>query len=52
MTSSFSFVDSRISAIGIAQSYCWESPKPMAFGEARQNWENVVWKVNVRFTRP
>src|ERR1700677_3622704 len=24
----FSFVDTRILAVGIAQSYCWESPKP------------------------
>lgn len=24
----FSFGDTRISAIGIADSYCWESPKP------------------------
>ncbi|HWR53223.1 MAG TPA: HNH endonuclease signature motif containing protein [Bryobacteraceae bacterium] len=47
----FSFVDTRIAAIGIAQSYCWESPKPAEFGDAGQNWENVGWKVSVRFTR-
>jgi hypothetical protein len=46
----FSFVDTRITAIGIAQSYCWESPKPAEFGEAGQNWENVGWKVKVAFT--
>lgn len=46
----FSFVDTRIAAIGIAESYCWESPKPLEFGEAGQNWENVGWKVKVRFT--
>jgi HNH endonuclease len=46
----FSFVDTRIAAIGIAQSYCWESPKPAEFGEAGQNWENVGWKVKVGFT--
>lgn len=46
----FSFVDTRIAAIGIAQSYCWESPKPAEFGEAGQNWENVGWKVKVAFT--
>ena len=46
----FSFVDTRIAAIGIAQSYCWESPKPTEFGQAGQNWENVGWKVKVRFT--
>src|ERR1700676_1652382 len=26
----FSFMDTRILAIGIAQSYCWESPKQLA----------------------
>jgi hypothetical protein len=28
----FSFVDTRIAAIGIAESYCYESPKPEEFG--------------------
>jgi putative restriction endonuclease len=46
----FSFVDTRIAAIGVADSYCWESPKPPEFGATGQNWENVGWKVNVRFT--
>ena len=40
----------RIAAIGIARSYCWESPKPVEFGDAGQNWENVGWKVSVAFT--
>ena len=47
----FSFVDTRIAATGIAQSYCWESPKPVEFGEAGQNWEDVGWKVKVAFTQ-
>lgn len=46
----FSFKDTRIYAIGIAQSYCSESPKPLEFGSAGQYWENIGWKVNVRFT--
>jgi putative restriction endonuclease len=46
----FSFVDTRILAVGIAQSYCWESPKPQEFGNAGQNWENIGWKVKVNFT--
>lgn len=46
----FSFMDTRILAIGIAQSYCWESPKPLEFGNAGQNWENIGWKVKVDFT--
>ena len=46
----FSFVDTRILAVGIAQSYCWESPKPQEFGTAGQNWENIGWKVTIQFT--
>lgn len=45
-----SFVDTRLAAIGVAQSFCWESPKPLEFGLAGQNWENVGWKVRVHFT--
>ncbi len=37
----FSFVDTRIAAIGIAQSYCYESPKPTEFGTTGQYWENI-----------
>jgi hypothetical protein len=33
----FSFVDTFISAIGIAESYCWESPKPAEFGAVGGN---------------
>jgi putative restriction endonuclease len=47
----FSFVDTRITAIGIAQSYCWESPKPQEFGGAGENWDDRGWKVRVNFTR-
>jgi hypothetical protein len=47
----FSFVDTRIFAVGIAQSYCWESPKPDEFGTTGQYWENIGWKVKVTFTR-
>jgi putative restriction endonuclease len=47
----FSFVDTRIYAIGIAQSYCWESPKPDEFGDKGQNWENIGWRVGVSFHR-
>ena len=46
----FSFRDTRILAVGIAQSYCSESPKPLEFGSAGQNWENIGWKVKVNFT--
>jgi putative restriction endonuclease len=46
----FSFVDAKIAAIGVAQSYCWESPKPVEFGNVGEYWENVGWKVKVAFT--
>ena len=46
----FSFKDTRIQAIGIAESYCWECPKPVEFGTAGSYWENVGWKVKVKFT--
>jgi hypothetical protein len=46
----FSFMDTRIVAIGIAQSYCWESPKPPEFGNAGQNWEDIGWRVKVSFS--
>jgi hypothetical protein len=47
----FSFVDTRVGAIGIAKSYCWECPKPTEFGSVGQNWENIGWRVNVSFTK-
>jgi putative restriction endonuclease len=46
----FSFVNTRVAAIGIAKSYCWECPKPTEFGSAGRNWENIGWRVNVSFT--
>ena len=45
----FSFVDTRIFAIGIAESYCYESPKPEEFGDAGLNWERIGWRVRVHF---
>ncbi len=46
----FCFVDSRVAAIGIARSYCWECPKPTEFGSTGQYWEKIGWRVNVSFT--
>ncbi len=46
----FSFVDTRIAAIGVAQSYCWESPKPTEFGATGANWAHIGWKIRVSFT--
>jgi len=40
----FAFVDTVIAAIGVAQSYCWESPKPIEFGTTGEYWEGVGGK--------
>ena len=45
----FSFVDTRIVALGIVTSYCYESPKPAEFGEVGLNWEAIGWRVRVNF---
>lgn len=45
----FSYRDTRIFAIGIANSYCYESPKPTEFGTIGANWEAIGWKVDVTF---
>jgi HNH endonuclease len=47
----FSFTDTRIAAIGIAQSTAYESPKPSEFGSAGPNWSAIGWKVAVRYFR-
>jgi hypothetical protein len=43
----FSFVDTRIVAIGTVASYCYESPKPTEFGGVGLNWEAIGWRVRV-----
>jgi putative restriction endonuclease len=45
----FSFVDTRIVALGIVSSYCYESPKPAEFGGVGLNWEAIGWRVQVKF---
>lgn len=45
-----SFADTRIAAIGIARSHCYECPKPREFGSAGMNWNDIGWKVEVKFT--
>lgn len=44
-----SFCDTRIAAIGVVKSYCYESPKPTEFGTAGANWEAIGWKVETAF---
>jgi putative restriction endonuclease len=45
----FSFRDTRIAALGIARSYCYESPKPTEFGTAGSYWAAIGWKIDVSF---
>jgi putative restriction endonuclease len=45
----FSFSETLIAAIGIARSYCYESPKPTEFGTTGSNWGQIGWKVDVSF---
>jgi hypothetical protein len=45
----FSFVDTRVVAIGTVTSYCYESPKPTEFGGVGLNWEAIGWRVRVNF---
>jgi len=40
-----SFVETRIAAIGVAESYCYESPKPDEFDGSGPNWEAIGWRV-------
>jgi hypothetical protein len=46
-----SFVDAKLAAVGIASSYCYESPKPEEFGNAGLNWHAIGWRVRVSFQR-
>ena len=47
----FSFVDTRIIAIGIVTSYCYENPKPAEFGGTGAYWNTIGWRVRVTFTQ-
>ena len=47
-----SFEGTYIRKIGIAQSHCYECPKPPEFGGAGPNWDLIGWKVDVRYLDP
>ena len=47
----FSFCDTFIKAIGVAQSYCIESPKPPEFGTAGFNWSQIGWRVQIEWKK-
>jgi hypothetical protein len=45
----FSFADGQVKAIGVLASHAYESPKPLAFGSAGANWDNIGWRVDAQF---
>ncbi|MEZ5464299.1 MAG: HNH endonuclease [Lysobacteraceae bacterium] len=45
----FSFADGWVKAIGIIGSHGYESPKPLEFGQTGAYWDNIGWRVDVRF---
>jgi hypothetical protein len=46
----FSFADTWVKKIGIAQGYCHETPRPPEFGAlGERSWDDVGWSVRVRF---
>lgn len=47
----FSFQGAHIRAMGIAQSQCYEAPKPSEFGNVGPNWSDIGWKVEIQYFR-
>lgn len=45
----FSFADTKIPAIGVALSNAYEAPKPLEFGQVGAYWDQIGWRVDVRF---
>jgi putative restriction endonuclease len=45
----FSFAETFIKAIGLAASHGYEAPKPLEFGQTGAYWDNIGWRVDVRF---
>jgi putative restriction endonuclease len=45
----FSFADTKIKAVGIIASHGYEAPKPIEFGSTGAYWDNIGWRVDVKF---
>ena len=45
----FSFADTKIKAVCIIASHGYEAPKPIEFGSAGAYWDNIGWRVGVKF---
>jgi putative restriction endonuclease len=46
----FSFRGTKIVAISVAASNCYEAPKPDEFGVLGQNWDDTGWKVDAVYS--
>jgi putative restriction endonuclease len=44
-----SFAETRILAVGIVTSHCYEAPKPTEFGKAGDDWSAIGWRVNIAY---
>jgi hypothetical protein len=47
----FSYAAGVIQGFGIAQTHCYTSPRPDEFGHIGQVWDEIGWRVDVRFNR-
>jgi hypothetical protein len=45
----FSFSDTWIRNVGVVQGYCFECPRPLEFGAAGRAWNDIGWRINVRY---
>jgi hypothetical protein len=48
----FSFSDTFIKAVGVAEGPAYESIKPVDFGNKGENWNQKGWRVEVSYRRP
>ena len=46
----FSYREGYIVACGLITSDCYQSPKPDEFGKIGENWSQIGWRVDVRYT--
>lgn len=46
-----SFQGACIRAVGVATSYCYESPKPLEFGATGHYWDRIGWRVDIAWTK-
>lgn len=44
-----SFQGTYIRKIGVVQSFCYEAPKPLEFGDVGAYWDKIGWRVDVRY---